>query len=87
MVINQFGVENWELALERSGEEVNFFCNTEPSGIDSSYKIAKALSEVKSIPVEQIMKSFGEWWIVNTCLVRFSDLLTLFQEVCKQKVK
>ncbi|MBX7182280.1 MAG: heme NO-binding domain-containing protein [Bacteroidia bacterium] len=75
MVINHFGDENWELALERSGEEVNFFRNNEPSGIDSSYKIAKALSELKSIPVDYIMKTFGEWWIINTCLVRFADFI------------
>jgi len=75
LVIDNFGQDKWDLILERSGVEVDFFISNEPYDDDITYKLAGAASEVLSITVGEVLHAFGEWWIIKTGKEKYGGLM------------
>lgn len=70
-----FGEDKWEVILEKSGIEIDYFISNEPYDDEITYKIAIAVSEVMNITLDQVLFSFGEWWILKTTKEKYGSLL------------
>lgn len=70
-----FGEDKWEVILEKSGIEIDYFISNEPYDDEITYKIAIAVSEVMNITLDQVLFSFGEWWILKTTKEKYGGIL------------
>ena len=75
LVKTNFGEDKWDLVLERSGVDVEFFMSNEPYDDDITFKLASAVSEVMGITVEQVLQAFGEWWILKTTKEKYGGMM------------
>lgn len=75
LVIENFGEEKWELIKIRSGIDVDYFISNEPYDDAITYSLAGAISDEMSIPVDQVLFLFGEWWILKTTNEKYGSLM------------
>jgi hypothetical protein len=75
LVIENFGEEKWELIKTRSGIDVDYFISNEPYDDAITYSLAGAISDEMSIPVDQVLFLFGEWWILKTTSEKYGSLM------------
>lgn len=75
LVKENFGQDKWELIKQRSGTGFDFFVSTEPYDDDITYKLASSISEEMSIPLNEVFKTFGEWWILRTSKEKYGSLI------------
>ncbi len=75
LVIENFGEEKWELIKIRSGIDVDYFISNEPYDDAITYSLAGAISDEMSVPVDQVLFLFGEWWILKTTNEKYGSLM------------
>ena len=75
LVIENFGEEKWELIKTRSGIDVDYFISNEPYDDAITYSLAGAISDEMSVPVDQVLFLFGEWWILKTTNEKYGSLM------------
>ncbi len=75
LVVGNFGEAKWELIKTRSGIDVDYFISNEPYDDAITYSLAGAISEEMSIPLDQVLFLFGEWWIVKTTNEKYGSLM------------
>ena len=75
LVKTNFGADKWELVLERSGVEVDFFISNEPYDDAITYQLAGAVAEVMGLPVGSVLEAFGEWWVLKTSKEKYGGLM------------
>lgn len=75
LVMHNFGPEKWEAVKKRSGVDVGFFISHEPYDDAITYTLATAVAEEMAMPVEQVLESFGEWWVLKTGQEKYGGLM------------
>jgi hypothetical protein len=75
LVIENFGQQKWEEVKERSGVDIDYFISNEPYDDDITFKLATAVAEVMSISISDVLRSFGEWWVMRTGKQKYSGLM------------
>ncbi|MDG2433659.1 heme NO-binding domain-containing protein [Flavobacterium sp.] len=75
LVKANFGDEKWEIILEKSGVEHDFFISNEAYDDDVTFKLAVAVSEVMDMTVSQVLIAFGEWWVIKTTKEKYPGLM------------
>jgi hypothetical protein len=75
LVITNFGEQKWEDIRERSGIEEEFFISSEPYDDAITYKLAVAVSEEMTMPVSDVLITFGEWWVMKTTKEKYAGLM------------
>ena len=75
LVKSNFGDEKWDVILEKSGIEQNYFISSEPYDDDITFRLAKTISEEMDISLESVLVTFGEWWIIKTTKDKYSGLM------------
>ena len=75
LVIEKYGEEKWEAIRKRSNIDIDFFVSNEPYPDDMTYKLVGAISEEMQIPVEDILVSIGEWWVLRTGKEKYGSLM------------
>jgi hypothetical protein len=84
-VKQRYGDDRWERIRKISQLEVEFFHNMRPYPDQISYQLVGAMSEELQIPVEEVMRMVGRYWLQHTGAEGYGDLLKLssdtFQEV------
>lgn len=75
LVTENFGKEKWERIKQISGVTQEYFISNEPYDDDITYELVGAASEVLGLPSEQILRSFGEYWILKTGYERYGELM------------
>lgn len=75
LVIANFGIEKWEIIREKSGIDVDFFISNEAYDDDITFKLALAVSEEMNMSINEVLVTFGEWWIIKTTKEKYSDLM------------
>ncbi len=75
LVVHNFGADKWEAIKERSGIDVDFFVSSEPYDDAITYKLAGAVAEEMQISVTDVLKTFGEWWILKTGKEKYGGLM------------
>ncbi len=75
LVTENYGAQNWENILERSGIDEDFFISSEAYDDDITFKLAFAVSEEMNMTVSEVLIAFGEWWIVRTSTEKYGALM------------
>ncbi len=75
LVKTNFGEENWQLVLKKSKIDIDYFLNSQPYDDEITFALAKAVSEVNKMPIEEVFHAFGEWWIIKTGQEKYGHLM------------
>lgn len=75
MVIEVHGEETWERIRTRAGVDVEVFISNEGYPDALTFQLAGAASEVLGAPVEDLLRAFGSYWILETARTGYGDLL------------
>lgn len=75
LVTEKFGLEKWEAIKLKSGIDIDMFISNEPYDDDITYKLAGAVADEMSITVSDVLKTFGEWWIMRTGKEKYGYLM------------
>lgn len=75
LVIANFGLEKWELILETSGIEEDFFISSEAYDDDITFKLANAVSQEMNMTLSDVLIAFGEWWVIKTTKEKYGGLM------------
>lgn len=75
LVIANFGKEKWEIILENSGINLDFFISNEPYDDAITFKLAFAVAEEMNMTLSDVLIAFGEWWVIDTTKKKYSGLM------------
>jgi len=75
LIIKEFGEETWLRILNKSGVEVSEFKNHEVYDDSYTYKLAGATAEVLDTNLENVLKLFGEFWIIEISQKKYPSLI------------
>ncbi|GMQ30603.1 heme NO-binding domain-containing protein [Algoriphagus confluentis] len=75
LITTNYGEEKWNTIKERSQIDIDYFISTEPYDDSVTYKLAIAASEELGVSVDEVLFSFGEWWILKTSLQKYGGLM------------
>jgi hypothetical protein len=75
LVIDKFGQDKWEEVKETSGVDIDYFISNEPYDDDITFKLAMAVAEVMSLSIRDVLRAFGEWWVLHTGKQKYSGLM------------
>ncbi len=77
LVSKEFGEEVWSDIVERAGINEHEFIDMQSYPDDVTYSLIHVASEVLNIPKNNILKTFGEYWLVYTGEVGYAGLLDM----------
>lgn len=75
LVVEEFGKEKWELIKQRSGLDYDYFVSNESYDDNITYELVGSASEILDISPEEVLRAFGEYWILRTGYERYGDLM------------
>ena len=75
LVINNFGVEKWDIIKSKVGFEDDDFVSMQAYPDTLTYDMVQAASEVLRLNAEEILKAFGEYWILFTAEEGYGETL------------
>lgn len=75
MVRNAHGHDTWERIKSEAGVEIEGFVSNEPYPDDVTYRLVEAASRVLATPAEDILRGFGEYWVLHTALESYGPLM------------
>jgi len=75
LVTTNYGEEKWKLVLKKSGIEAGFFISNESYDDAITFTLAKTIAEEMHIPLEDVLISFGKWWVLKTTQDKYSGLI------------
>jgi len=74
-VCSNFGEESWLRIKAEAGVDVVAFVSNEPYPDEVTFKLVGASSDVLNIPVDKVLHSFGEHWILRTAREGYGEML------------
>ena len=75
LVCDIYGEEKWTVIKNRSKIDVDFFVSNEPYPDDITYQLIGSISEELQLPVNEILISLGEWWVLRTGKEKYGSLM------------
>lgn len=75
LVVENFGKEQWQAILEKSGIKDDFFISNQPYDDAITYQLATSISEHLGIGLDKVLFLFGEWWILKTTNEKYKGLM------------
>ena len=75
LVIANFGEEKWDIILEKSGIEEDFFISSEAYDDDITFQLARAVSDEMNMSLKDVLIAFGEWWVLKTTKEKYGGLM------------
>jgi hypothetical protein len=77
LVCSRFGEATWEQIKERAGVEEDFFIGMDAYPDELTYRLVAAASERLAMPPEEVLKAFGEHWVLYTGREGYGSLLDM----------
>lgn len=75
LVTENFGEEKWQEIQAKSGAGDEAFISNIKNDDNVTFALATAASEVLKVPVSDVLKLFGEYWVLKTGQEKYGDLL------------
>jgi hypothetical protein len=75
LVRTNFGDETWEKVLKISGIDIDFFLNSQSYDDAVTFALANSVSEVTGMPIGEVFRAFGEWWVLKTAQEKYGQLM------------
>lgn len=77
LVCDQFGEEAWEAIKRRAGVDTDVFVSMDAYPDEVTYNLVGAASEVLGATPEDVLKAFGEYWVLYTAREGYGDVLRM----------
>lgn len=75
LVKTNFGEDNWQRVLKKSNIGIDYFLNSQPYDDEITFALANAVSQVNNMPIGEVFRAFGEWWIIKTGQEKYGHLM------------
>lgn len=75
LVIAHFGEDKWEDIKAKSQINIAYFISSDIYDDDITFKLAVTIANELEHTVEEVLKMFGEWWILHTGKKNYGYLL------------
>jgi hypothetical protein len=75
LVIDNYGEQHWEAVKKNCGVDIDYFLLNEPYDDDLTFKLVNAISDEMNIPLDNVLESFGEWWVLKTGKKNYGSLI------------
>ena len=75
LIITNYGEDTWKTIHAKSGIDYDFFISDKAYDDEITFTLAKTISEELSIPINEVLLSLGEWWIVKTTREKYGSLM------------
>ncbi len=75
MVCINHGKSTWEQIKAEAGVDATGFISNEPYPDDVTYRLVAAASKTLQAPAEDILKAFGEHWVLHTALESYGPMM------------
>jgi hypothetical protein len=76
LVTTKFGIDKWEEIKQKAGVTIEAFISNESYPDAMTYGLIGAATEVLKLSADEILFSFGEFWVLNTARQDYGDLLS-----------
>ncbi|XOV72076.1 MAG: heme NO-binding domain-containing protein [Verrucomicrobiota bacterium] len=84
LITSKFGEETWENIKADAGVDVDIFISNESYPDDITYKLAIAASERLNMPLGDILKALGHYWVTHVAEKHYGAMMvaggSTFQE-------
>lgn len=77
LICTKFGPEVWTRIKSRAGVEAPEFSRMAPYPDEVTFKLVAATSQVLDIPPDQVLETFGEFWVMYTGRAGYGHLFTM----------
>jgi hypothetical protein len=77
LIVEKFGEAKWEIVKEKAGFKSEGFMTLKPYPDALTFQLVTAASEVLSIPTNDLLEAFGEYWILYTAERGYGEMLSL----------
>lgn len=75
LVVQNYGQEKWEEIKARTNINIEYFLSDESYDDEVTFTLAQAIADELKITVDDVLKVFGEWWILHTGKNHYGYLL------------
>jgi hypothetical protein len=75
LITNKFGEETWKKIKAKAEVDIDVFVSMDGYPDDITYRLVGAASEVLGITAEQVLETFGEYWVLYTANEGYGPLL------------
>lgn len=76
LITTQFGADKWELVKAKAGVTVESFISNESYPDAMTYGLIGAATKVLGLSVDEILFTFGEFWVLHTARLGYGELLS-----------
>jgi hypothetical protein len=66
LICSRFGEDKWDEIKTKAGVEIEAFSRMSQYPDEVTYKLVGAASEALGLPADDIMRAFGEFWVLYT---------------------
>jgi len=77
LICSEAGEEVWEQIKAKAGIEIDYFVSMNSYPDHVTYSLVGAASELLGLPAEDVLKKFGEYWVLYTAKQGYGDLLAM----------
>ena len=75
LVVDNFGEENWKAIKQKAGVTEDAFLSNEIYDDSITFNLAVSASEVLNIPLADVLKTFGKYWIIKVGNEKYGPLM------------
>lgn len=75
MVREGYGETTWQRVKAEAGVDIEGFISNQPYPDEITYRLVAGASAVLATPAEDILKAFGEYWVLNTGLKAYGPMM------------
>lgn len=66
LVVANYGQEKWEEIKTKSNINIAYFISSESYDDDVTFTLAETIATELGVTVDDVLRLFGEWWILHT---------------------
>ena len=75
LVVDNFGNENWNKIKQKAGVTEEAFLSNEMYDDSVTFNLAVAASDILNLPLEDVLKTFGKYWIIKVGNEKYGPLM------------
>jgi hypothetical protein len=75
LVVHHYGQQKWEDIKARNNIHIEYFISSESYDDAVTYTLAQSIANELDTSVEEVLRTFGEWWILHTGKNHYGYLL------------
>lgn len=75
LVVANYGEEKWEEIKAKSNINIEYFISSESYDDDITFILAETIANELGVTVDDVLRLFGEWWILHTGKNHYGYLL------------